>query len=148
MQVKSVTVQDYSTGSSYNYPSNFNGAYSQIVPVNGAIGAVAGAPAVGSSSGTSSSAQVRSQSTPSSTLSTAYIPASTQAYGDSPKTGYPWVPLSAPTSTLLSSPSSTSTSYVLHPVRASVSAASISALQAQHYCLLLTLAFAIALMLI
>lgn len=146
MQVKSITVQDYSSGSAYQYPSNFNGAYSEIVAVNGAVGATAGAAA--SSSASTSSAQVRSQSTILSTITTAYTPASTQTYGDSPKTGYPWVPFSASTSTLLSSPSSTSTSYVLHPVKASVSAASISALQAQHYCLLLTLSFAIALMLI
>jgi len=137
MYVKSVTVEDYSTGTDYTYGgSKFisgGGSYTDVSSTGGSVNGGATGGSVGSSSPSSSSPV--SSSPASGQVSPSSNPTSEPALQPA-HTGYPWVPFSPSSSTLI--PSSSPSSLVSHPIiEASTSSGAASAASSRNFIYLL-----------
>jgi len=131
MYVKSVTVEDYSTGTDYTYSGAAfmkSGDYQLVTAQGGSVNGGVTAGSAGSSSPSSSSPVSSSTASGQVSANPTSEPALQPAH-----TGYPWVPFS-PSSTLV--PSSSPSSLVSHPIM-EASTSSGTAIDAPVYLLLL-----------
>ena len=139
MYVKSVTVEDYSTGTDYTYGGTefiqSGGVYQHVTAEGGSVNGGATGGSVGSSSPSSSSPVSSSPASGQVSANPTSEPALQPAH-----TGYPWVPFSPSSSTL--NPSSSPSSLVSHPI-IEASTSSGTATDSPVYLLLLLLGSAV-----